>query len=270
MEAEQKEQTGNKTWKKRNRKRNIFLWTAGIILGLLLILYALFQLLGYLMFLPEYPITRADKRAVIEYCENKYHGKAVIKESEAIQYGVDRTRFDKYTVQMDSDVFHVNVSVSDFDWMNPGPRSLHKNIIGDDRQLDQIQEAMVDMLIDRMSLPEPDRVVFRAGRWEEYDTSIETYYDGSNIREVYNKEGIDAIFLYKDIDLSQYQDQRGILPYDSVFGEYFGHLLLCEVTDPEIMNDYGNDEDTVIDVLEYTAKFDGEKFVEIVRHGPLE
>ncbi|MFQ9703981.1 MAG: hypothetical protein ACLR0U_21415 [Enterocloster clostridioformis] len=80
-------------------------------MGLLMLL----QFSIYLIFRPEHPITWEDKRAVIEYCEYKYSGKAAIKESDAIQYGVDQTRFDEYTVQMDSDLFHVNVSVTDFD-----------------------------------------------------------------------------------------------------------------------------------------------------------
>lgn len=105
---------------------------------------------------------------------------------------------------------------------------------------------------------------------DKYNTSIQTYYDGSNIREVYNKEGIDAIFLYKDIDLSQYQDQRGILPYNSASGDYFGRLLLCEIMDSGVMDDFGYDSDTVVDALEYTTKYNGRKWVEIVRHGPLE
>ena len=59
----------------------------GDYLGLLMLL----QFSIYLIFRPEHPITWEDKRAVIEYCEYKYSGKAAIKESDAIQYGVDQT-----------------------------------------------------------------------------------------------------------------------------------------------------------------------------------
>ena len=268
METRQEKRAGNQTLKKKKWYQDILLCTVGIILGLLMLL----QFSIYLIFRPEHPITWEDKRAVIEYCEYKYSGKAAIKESDAIQYGVDQTRFDEYTVQMDSDLFHVNVSVTDFDWSGSGHHNIHKSIMGDDRQLDKIREAMVQMLIEQMSLPEPDRVVFRVSTAYEdkYNTSIQTYYDGSNIREVYNKEGIDAIFLYKDIDLSQYQDQRGILPYNSASGDYFGRLLLCEIMDSGVMDDFGYDSDTVVDALEYTTKYNGRKWVEIVRHGPLE
>lgn len=53
-------------------------------------------------------------------------------------------------------------------------------------------------------------------------------------------------------------------------GDYFGRLLLCETMDSGVMDDFGYDSDTMVDSLEYTTKYNGRKWVEIVRHDPLE
>lgn len=247
---------------KRGGMTRIFLlWTAGIIIGG----FALMQFMLYMMFRPEYPITRADRRSVIEYCGNKYGGKAVIKKAEAIQYGVDRTRFDEYTVGMDDDVFHVNVSVMGTDYGQAGGDGPNKSIMGDDRQLEEIRDAMVELVLGRTNLPEPDRVVFYVSSavGDKYSSSIRMYYDGGNIEDVYNEEGINAAFLYRDIDLSKYGRLRHILPYDSGSGDYFGNLDVCREKNPEDFR-YSHDNERVIEALRFSTEFNGKNRIETV------